>query len=237
MALRPHLKTAKSIDVARLALADNFGGIAVSTLNEASYFFGHRRSRYYVTPSASRRPRWIQVFALRTTGADIGRDHRQCGRRPRRRRGGPAQPRPQGSDRGRYRRRPRRGGARLGGTVGDRCEARWRAGPRTSGPANPRRAGLRLPLRRSHRGGSPRKSAPASRRRRDGCATPALPCPVVSVGSTPTALQGRQFTDVTEVRAGVYMFMDLFQAGIGVCRLDDIANLGADVGDRRAAVR
>lgn len=61
------------------------------------------------------------------------------------------------------------------------------------------------------------------RRLRGGCAMPASPCPVVSVGSTPTALQGRKFTDVTDVRAGVYMFMNLFQAGIGVCRLDDIA--------------
>jgi len=28
---------------------------------------------------------------------------------------------------------------------------------------------------------------------------------------------------VTEVRAGVYVFFDLVQAGIGVCSLDDIA--------------
>jgi D-serine deaminase-like pyridoxal phosphate-dependent protein len=38
VALRPHMKTAKSIDVARLALAGNFGGITVSTLEEARYF-------------------------------------------------------------------------------------------------------------------------------------------------------------------------------------------------------
>ena len=39
--LRPHLKTAKSADVARLALAGNSGGITVSTLNEAAYFLEH----------------------------------------------------------------------------------------------------------------------------------------------------------------------------------------------------
>ena len=38
VALRPHMKTAKSIEVARLALAGNFGGITVSTLEEARYF-------------------------------------------------------------------------------------------------------------------------------------------------------------------------------------------------------
>lgn len=50
-----------------------------------------------------------------------------------------------------------------------------------------------------------------------------LPCPVVSVGSTPTALNARSYEGVTEVRAGVYMFFDLVQAGIGVCGVADIA--------------
>ena len=39
--LRPHMKTAKSIDVARLALAGQPGGITVSTLAEAEYFASH----------------------------------------------------------------------------------------------------------------------------------------------------------------------------------------------------
>jgi D-serine deaminase-like pyridoxal phosphate-dependent protein len=50
-----------------------------------------------------------------------------------------------------------------------------------------------------------------------------LPCPTVSVGSTPTAHAARDLTGVTELRAGVYMFFDLVMAGIGVCTLDDIA--------------
>jgi D-serine deaminase-like pyridoxal phosphate-dependent protein len=50
-----------------------------------------------------------------------------------------------------------------------------------------------------------------------------LPCPVISVGSTPTAHFARDLTGVTEVRAGVFMFFDLVMAGIGVCALDDIA--------------
>jgi D-serine deaminase-like pyridoxal phosphate-dependent protein len=48
-------------------------------------------------------------------------------------------------------------------------------------------------------------------------------CSVVSVGSTPTALFAEDLTGVTEVRAGVYMFMDLVMAGLGVCDVDDIA--------------
>ncbi|MBY6204572.1 alanine racemase [Halomonas denitrificans] len=47
--------------------------------------------------------------------------------------------------------------------------------------------------------------------------------PVVSVGSTPTALFADNLAGVTEVRAGVYAFMDLVMAGLGVCEIDDIA--------------
>jgi D-serine deaminase-like pyridoxal phosphate-dependent protein len=50
-----------------------------------------------------------------------------------------------------------------------------------------------------------------------------IPCPVVSVGATPTALSARSYDGVTELRAGVYMFFDLVQAGIGICHIDDIA--------------
>ncbi len=48
-------------------------------------------------------------------------------------------------------------------------------------------------------------------------------CPVVSVGSTPTALSARKLEGVTEVRAGVYVFFDLVMHNVGVCETDDIA--------------
>lgn len=50
-----------------------------------------------------------------------------------------------------------------------------------------------------------------------------LPCPVISVGSTPTALAARDLRGVTELRAGVFAFFDLVMAGIGVCHLHQIA--------------
>ncbi|WP_176100554.1 DSD1 family PLP-dependent enzyme [Burkholderia cepacia] len=50
-----------------------------------------------------------------------------------------------------------------------------------------------------------------------------LPCPVVSIGSTPTALAARHLDGVTEVRAGVYVMFDLVMHNIGVCDLSDIA--------------
>jgi D-serine deaminase-like pyridoxal phosphate-dependent protein len=50
-----------------------------------------------------------------------------------------------------------------------------------------------------------------------------IEAPVVSAGSTPTALFAEDLTGVTEVRAGVFVFFDLVMAGIDVCRVDDIA--------------
>ena len=62
-----------------------------------------------------------------------------------------------------------------------------------------------------------------------------IACPEVSVGSSPTARFGRGFAGVTETRPGVYMFNDAFQAGLGCCRLDDVALtvLTTVIGQRR----
>jgi D-serine deaminase-like pyridoxal phosphate-dependent protein len=48
-------------------------------------------------------------------------------------------------------------------------------------------------------------------------------CPDVSVGSTPTALYARSLEGVTEIRPGVYMFGDMFQAQINSCEVTDLA--------------
>ncbi|BDU40643.1 alanine racemase [Vibrio nigripulchritudo] len=48
-------------------------------------------------------------------------------------------------------------------------------------------------------------------------------CPIVSVGSTPTAFYGEDYTGITEVRAGVYCFFDLVMKHVGVCQWQDIA--------------
>jgi D-serine deaminase-like pyridoxal phosphate-dependent protein len=59
-------------------------------------------------------------------------------------------------------------------------------------------------------------------------------CPVVSIGSTPTALFAQHLEGVTEVRAGVFVFFDLVMAGLGVCSVDDVALsvLGTVIGQR-----
>ena len=50
-----------------------------------------------------------------------------------------------------------------------------------------------------------------------------LPCRVTSVGSTPTAFFSKDFSGISEVRAGVYMFHDLTMVGLQTCRIEDIA--------------
>lgn len=49
-----------------------------------------------------------------------------------------------------------------------------------------------------------------------------LPCDVVSVGSTPTALHSMR-GEVTETRPGTYVYYDASQAGLGACTLEDCA--------------
>ncbi|MGF1604963.1 MAG: alanine racemase [Rhodothalassiaceae bacterium] len=60
-------------------------------------------------------------------------------------------------------------------------------------------------------------------------------CPIVSVGSTPTALFAEHLDGVTEMRPGVYMLFDRFQAGLGCCTEAQIAvSVLASVIGRRA---
>ena len=46
---------------------------------------------------------------------------------------------------------------------------------------------------------------------------------IVSVGSSPTVLHAEHLNCVTEMRCGIYLFWDLSQYSRNVCRLDDIA--------------
>ncbi|MDP6389826.1 MAG: alanine racemase [Alphaproteobacteria bacterium] len=50
-----------------------------------------------------------------------------------------------------------------------------------------------------------------------------ISCPVVSVGSTATAVTAKHLDGATETRPGLYVFNDLFRAGVGLCAPDDIA--------------
>ena len=64
--------------------------------------------------------------------------------------------------------------------------------------------------------------------------SPGATASVVSVGSTPTALHAASLAGVTEVRAGVFVFLDLFQAALCELPVTDIAlsTLASVVGAR-----
>jgi D-serine deaminase-like pyridoxal phosphate-dependent protein len=95
--------------------------------------------------------------------------------------------------------------------------------------------GMRLAGVLTHAGSSyelhtPQALIQLAEQERTGCVRAAerlrqagLPCEIVSVGSTPTALAAASLQGVTELRAGVYVFFDLVMRNVGVCREEDIA--------------
>lgn len=213
LVLRPHLKTAKSREVARLAAPD-FGPITVSTLAEARYFAeaGWRDQIYAVgvTPQ-----KLDAVAALNAAGAAVKviTDDLDVARAI------AAHPGPLATlievDVGEAR----------GGVAHDAALL-----AEIAGVLGPRLAGLMSHSGHSYAGRSDadmariaeeerlRILAAAERLRAAGHALP-----IVSAGSSPTSLHARDMHGITETRAGVYMFGDLFQAGIGTHALSDIA--------------
>ncbi|QUN30463.1 DSD1 family PLP-dependent enzyme [Cupriavidus sp. KK10] len=218
---RPHVKTSKCTPVVRAQLAAGAQGITVSTLKEAEYFFaeGITDIVYAVGMAAHRLP---QALALRRRGcqlklltdsvasaetiAEFGRANDEVfevlieidtdGHRSGIRPEDPALP-----DVGRA---LHDGGMRLGGVL--------------------THAGSSYELDTTE------ALSALAEQERAGCVRAAerlraaqLPCPVVSIGSTPTALSAAQLDGVTEVRAGVYVLFDLVMSNVGVCTTDDIA--------------
>ena len=231
--LRPHLKTAKSAEVARLATAGHSGAITVSTLDEAAYFArnGFRDITYAVGIVPSKLG---EVAALQRGGARISVvvDSVEVARA--------IAAAPSFDPPLRVFIEIDSGLRRAGVVAGD---------PALIEIARALGAGPGVELRGvlTHAGHSYACRAvaeieaiaederlavvsAATRLRESG-----FECPVVSVGSTPTARFGRRFDGVTEARPGVYMFYDLFQVGLGCCGHDDVAVtvLASVIGHRR----
>jgi D-serine deaminase-like pyridoxal phosphate-dependent protein len=219
---RPHLKTAKCIDIARLALDGEPGGITVSTLGEAGYFFAHGIDD--IVYAVGIEPGKLDpAAALIRRGAKLTLilDSASAAKAVTER------------------------GAALGVRFPvlveiDSDGARAGIAPDSSALAEIGRllhesegAELRGVLTHAgasyHCKGIAAIRAMAEQERR--CAVNAakalrgagLEAPVVSVGSTPTMTFAEHLDGVTEARPGVYMFHDLVIAGLGVCEVDDIA--------------
>lgn len=220
--LRPHLKTAKSIEVARRVMSTVDGPATVSTLAEAEFFAAHgvKDIMYAVSIIPDKMDR---VIALRAQGVDLSviLDDLNVA-----------------AD---VSARAAAAGASLPVLIELDCDGH-RAG---LAPGQMDRAialgrtlernGATLRGVMTHAGDSyfcrseQELRALAERERAtavdyaEGLRKNGFACPVVSVGSTPTAHFAGDLSGVTEVRAGVYMFFDLVMAGIGVCSVSDIA--------------
>ncbi|MBC8339761.1 MAG: alanine racemase [Rhodospirillales bacterium] len=220
--LRPHLKTSKSADVARLAVAGNAGGITVATLSEAEYFFdnGFKDMTYAacIVPSKLER-----VAALVERGADLKliTDNADVARAIQ------AFTDAQGTT--------------LKVLVEIDC-GEHRTGVLPEGPElleiaaildGARSVSLEGVL--THAGHSyacrtPEAMADVAEDERaavvqaaDRLRDTGYPCPTVSAGSTPCVVHARDASGLTEVRPGVYMFGDMFHVGLGTRRVDEIA--------------
>lgn len=219
--LRPHVKTSKCADVVAAQRAAGATGITVSTLKEADRFFaqGVTDILYAVGMAPHRLPHALdlrrrgcslQILTDSVAGAraiaDFGREHGHAfdvlieidtdGHR--------SGIKPDEDALLEVGRVLHGGGMRLAGVLthaGSSYELH--DAPAIAALAEQERAGC---------------VGAGERLRADG-----LPCPVVSVGSTPTALEAVSLAGVTELRAGVYVFFDLVMRNVGVCREEDIA--------------
>jgi D-serine deaminase-like pyridoxal phosphate-dependent protein len=218
---RPHVKTSKCIDVAKAQCGAGAQGITVSTLKEAEQFLagGFTDILYAVGMAPHRLP---YALDLRRRGCALGiiTDSVESARAI----------------------------AAFGRANGEVFDVLievdtdgHRSGIRPEEDALLDVAhalhdgGMRLGGVMTHAGSSYELDTPEALRamaeqERSGCVRAAqrlrgagLPCPVVSVGSTPTALMAQALDGVTEVRAGVYVFFDLVMRNVGVCTEADIA--------------
>ena len=210
--LRPHLKTVKSARIAEIAMTG--GGATVSTLREARYFASHGVDDLVlavtITPDKLDR---CAVLAEQGIALTLLTDDLEVASAI------AAHPSPL-----RALVEVDSGGARSGvspegsdllavaGALGERC-----GGVLTHAGHSYDAVGAEAIARVAEDERMTVVRA-AERLRNEG-----FGCEVVSLGSTPTAVHARSAAGATEMRPGVYLFMDLFQAAIGCCTMDDIA--------------
>lgn len=221
--LRPHVKTHKSIDVLHaVQAAGGMAGITVSTLAEAAHF--HAAGISDILYAVGIAPRRLdQVAALQARGADmkIILDSLAMADAV------IARAQALGM-RFRVLIELDVDGHRAG--VDPQSELLLAIAGRLHGSGVTEFMGVMTHAGGSYGASTPDALAAIAATERDLCLLAAgrlraagLPCPIVSIGSTPTALNVGNLAGISEVRAGVYVFFDLVQAGIGVCDIDDIA--------------
>ena len=218
--LRPHLKTAKSVPVAQLATRGHSGAITVSTLSEAAYFHSHGINdiTYAVCMAPGKLPRAAELMErgvdlkILVDSQDAARaieafEHPgqfnvlieiDCGDA----RTGMLPDSPDLISVAQI--IAEASNAELLGVL-THCGHSYGESdiPGIQKIANEEREAVVLAARRLREAG--------------------FSCPVVSAGSTPTAVHGESFEGITEMRPGVYMFFDLDQLSREACAREDLA--------------
>ena len=220
VSLRPHLKTAKSVDVALRLISTPQGPATVSTLKEAEVYFeaGISDLIYAVGISPQKLPR---VLTLCKAGCDLKLllDTPEQAKALVETSKAANAPLPAlieiDSD-------GHRGGLEPGDPLLIEIGRILHAGGLLRGVLTHAGDSYNAAGRAAHAEFA-EKERLAAVRAAQALRDAGLPCPIVSAGSTPTASAIRNTKGLTEVRAGVYVFFDLVMAGIGVCKIEDIA--------------
>ena len=221
--LRPHLKTAKSADVARLATRERSAGITVSTLAEVEYFAqaGFGDITYAVGIAGQKIPALAQLqrrYGVRinlladTVSAvtEVAERAEELGERfalfiEIDSGGGRGGVPPDGPEL-----------LQIGHAV-QTAPMLSLAGVLTHAGQSYGAASI-AEMKQIAESERAAVTQAASRLRSAG-----IEVPSVSVGSTPTATHAASLTGVTEMRPGVYTLFDLAQVSLGTCTIDDIA--------------
>jgi len=222
VALRPHVKTHRCLEIARIQTENNFGGIMVSTLSEAHFFAknGFTDITYGVPIERGKFSEAIAIaknierFAVLTDDAEtveelnktakienakldvfvkIDIGYHRCGVEP------------------------------------HTAEA-FEIPQKISDSSNLNFAGILTHAGHSYHADTPEKLLAVAQTERDLMRDLAeelrgkgLKVPTVSIGSTPTMSAIDNLEGITELRCGNYIFYDAFQATLGSCNVSDCA--------------
>ncbi|HEX7316531.1 MAG TPA: alanine racemase [Pyrinomonadaceae bacterium] len=221
-ALRPHVKTHKCVEVARIQTEGHAGGITVSTLAEARAFAAHGfKDITYAVPvepgkfdEAIELSRLCERLALITDDIDIPPQLDEAARRA-----GLTLDLFMKVDCGYHR----------CGVEPDQPEA-LEIPRRIDAASNLRFAGILTHAGHAYNARSHEELLALARHERDVMTefaarlrSDGVEVPVVSVGSTPTATHYDHLEGVNEARPGNYIFFDAFQATLGSCSFEDCA--------------
>ncbi len=220
--LRPHLKTAKSVDVARLAVGGASGPVTVSTLREAEYFFEHGfDDLFYAVGIVPAKLPHVDALAARGASLKIVTDNTDVA-------GAIASFAPGAHAPIEVYIEIDSGDGRAGVLPDSRALVEIANALVAAGKV--RLLGVMTHAGQSYGCRDPQAIRDVAKCERDSIVHAAErlraaghACSVVSGGSTPTAVYADDLDGVTEMRPGVYVFFDLAQLAIGSCAREDLA--------------